>query len=298
MNFLLTGGTGFVGKHLVAALHQKGYHTYILTRSPANSANSNNSTFIGYDHPVEELPTIYGVINLAGESLFGYWTKQKKEAILNSRIETTKKVIQMIEKLEEKPDVFINGSAVGYYGMSEDLIFTEETEQPGSDFLARVVVEWERTAKQAEDFGIRTIYARFGVILGKSGALPLMSLPVKLFVGGKVGSGEQWLSWIHIDDVTELLNFCLLNENIRGPVNFTAPNPLRNKDFTKVLAKVMNRPYWFPTPAPLFRLATGQMSQLVLKGQYVLPQKAETHQYQFIYPELEAALKNIHRGKL
>ncbi|MUK88330.1 TIGR01777 family protein [Ornithinibacillus sp. L9] len=296
MNFLITGGTGFVGKHLVDALHQKNHHTYILTRSPDTNSNSTLTSYIGYDHPIEQLPAIHGVVNLAGESLFGYWTKHKKEKILSSRIETTEKVINIMKQLDKKPEVFINGSAVGYYGMSEDLMFTEATEEPGDDFLAHVVVEWEKTAKQAENLGIRTVFARFGVILGKEGALPLMSLPVKLFAGGRVGSGEQWLSWIHVDDVVELLMFCLTNPTIQGPVNFTAPNPMRNKEFTKILANVLKRPYWLPTPGPLFRLATGQMSKLVLKGQYVLPRKAQEHNYTFIFPELEHALRNLYQS--
>ncbi|MFD2046444.1 TIGR01777 family oxidoreductase [Ornithinibacillus salinisoli] len=295
MNFLITGGTGFVGKHLVKALHKGNHHTYILTRSPENKQHTDMATFIDYDYPVEQLPVIHGVVNLAGESLFGYWSKQKKDKILASRIETTEKVIAIMKQLDKKPDVFINGSAVGFYGISEDKMFTEETKQAGNDFLAKVVVEWEKTAKQAEPLEIRTIYARFGVILGKEGgALPLMSLPVKLFAGGKVGSGEQWMSWVHIDDVIELLLFCIFNSHVEGPVNVTAPNPMRNKDFIKVLAHVMKRPYWFPTPGPLFRLAVGEMSQLVLKGQYVLPQKAEKNNYSFLYPEVERALQQIY----
>lgn len=293
MNILITGGTGFVGKKLTAALHEKDHHVYILTRSPEKYEGSAKSTFISYDYPVKKLPAIHGVINLAGESLFGYWSERKKESIINSRIDITQKVIGIMKKLDKKPEVFISGSAVGFYGTSEDVIFTETTIQTGDDFLARVAIEWEKTAKQAEEMGIRTVYSRFGVILGEKGALKYMSLPVKMFAGGKIGNGEQWLTWIHIEDVVNLLQYCLFNKNIEGPVNVTSPNPKRNKDFTKILANVLKRPYWLPTPAPLVRLGIGEMSLLITKGQYVLPKKALDTGFRFSYPYLQEALKEI-----
>ena len=292
MNILISGGTGFVGKSLTSSLNEDGHHVYILTRSPDNYTNREKITFINYDFPIEELPTLHAVINLAGESLFGYWTKAKKEAILNSRMEATQKLIDLIKKMHRKPDVFISGSAVGFYGTSEDLMFTEATLQPGKDFLAKVVVQWEKTAKQAEEIGVRTVFSRFGIILGKEGALPMMALPVKMFAGGKIGNGEQWMSWIHVEDAVKLIRFCIDNERISGPVNVTAPHPKRNKDFTKVLAKVLRRPYWVTTPSPFIYTALGEMSLLILKGQYVLPQKAIDHDFQFDYPYLEEALKD------
>lgn len=293
LNILITGGTGFVGENLTKSLHKKDHHTYILTRSPDKYTNTDIATFISYDHPTDQLPTIHGVINLAGESLFGYWSKKKKKAILDSRIEATSNVIELIKKLDKKPEVFISGSAVGYYGTSEDLMFTEATMKHGDDFLANVVVKWEQCAKQVADIGIRTVYTRFGVVLGNKGALPYMGLPVKLFAGGKIGDGGQWVSWIHIEDVVNMIEFCLYNKHIEGPVNVTAPNPKRNKDFTRTLAKVLKRPYWLPTPSPLIRTTIGEMSLLITKGQYVIPQKANDHGYQFSYPFLEEALREI-----
>ncbi|MFD1040073.1 TIGR01777 family oxidoreductase [Virgibacillus byunsanensis] len=294
MNILITGGTGFVGTNLSKALVEKGHLVYIITRTPDRHPNTDKITFINYDDDTANLPVIHAVINLAGESLFGYWTKKKKEAILSSRIEATESVMEFIKKLEKKPTVFISGSAIGYYGTSQDLIFTEDTTQPGDDFLASVTKKWEQTAKQAEELDIRTVYTRFGVILGDEGALPYMSLPVKMFAGGKIGNGEQWISWVHIDDVVNMILFCLFNEHIKGPVNVTSPNPKRNKDFTKILATVLKRPYWFPAPSPIIRTVIGEMSHLITKGQYVLPKKTQDQNYQFKYPYLEEALREIY----
>ncbi|WP_087975136.1 TIGR01777 family oxidoreductase [Oceanobacillus rekensis] len=293
MNFLISGGTGFVGNNLTKSLQSKGHHIFILTRTPDKHTNKDGMTYINYDYPVCELPVIEGVINLAGESLFGYWSSKKKENIINSRLETTNQVIQLIKDMKIKPNVFISGSAIGYYGTSEDLIFTEATTQAGKDFLAEVTVKWEESAKLAETLGVRTVYARFGIILGNEGSLPLMSLPVNMFAGGKIGNGEQWMSWIHIDDAVNLLEYCLSHPSIDGIVNFTAPNPKRNKDFMKILAKSLKRPYWFRTPSTLLDATIGEMGQLITKGQYVLPKKALDQGFKFTYPILEDALKNM-----
>lgn len=293
MNILIAGGTGFIGKAITRKLHKQGHHVLILTRTPEVYENSSNTTYLHYDNA--ELPEIQVIINLAGDSLFGYWTNQKKEAIVNSRIDTTEKLIQLMEQMKQKPNVFINGSAIGFYGTNEKSMFSEETIQPGNDFLANVVVQWEKAASQAEKLGIRTVYARFGVVLGaRDGALQMMSLPVKLFAGGNIGSGEQWLSWIHIEDVARLVIFCTNNHQISGPVNVTSPAPMRNKDFMKALAKTLKRPYYLRTPASLVRIATGEMSMLITKGQYVLPKKALDHDFNFLYPHLQEALNEIY----
>lgn len=293
MYILIAGGTGFVGKHLTKALQEKGHHIYILTRSPEAYDNNEQTTYISYENKTTDMPDFLAVINLAGDSLFGYWTAEKKENILKSRLETTEKIILFMKQMKTKPSVFINASAIGFYGTSLDHIYTEKTTDAGTDFLADVVMQWEAVAKQAEALGIRTVYTRFGVILGTKGALPLMRLPVKLFAGGKIGSGEQWTSWVHIDDLVQLIVFSLFNEAITGPVNVTSPEPKRNKDFTKILAKVLKRPYWMPTPKFIIRLAIGEMSTLITQGQYVLPKKALDHNFQFKYPDLADALQEI-----
>ena len=206
MNVLIAGGTGFIGSRLVQKLVEEDCHVYVLTRYPKQYQNSEHVTYISYQFPLKRLPTIHAVVNLAGESLFGYWTSEKKKKILASRISITETLTQMMMQMETKPRVFVSASAVGFYGMDETKIFTENTTKPGDDFLASVTVQWEKTAQIAEDLGIRTVYTRFGIVLDrKNGALPLMSLPIKLFLGGKIGTGSQWISWIHIDDCINLI---------------------------------------------------------------------------------------------
>ncbi|ASK61058.1 TIGR01777 family protein [Virgibacillus phasianinus] len=298
MNILITGGTGFVGSHLTEALTKENHHVYILTRYPDNYENTKQITYIAYDYYVRDLPAIHTVINLAGDTLFGYWTTEKKTNIMKSRTEVTQHVIEMMQQMEKKPEVFISASAIGFYGTSEDLIFTENTTEHGEDFLSSVAVAWETTAMQAADeMHIRTVCTRFGIILGEKGALSYMTVPIKMFAGGKIGKGEQWMSWVHIEDVVNSITFCMQNEHIEGPVNVTAPNPKRNKEFTKILTKVLNRPNWFTTPAPLVRTAMGEMSELMTKGQYVLPGKLNEHKYQFSYPYLQNALQEINLHK-
>lgn len=293
MNILVTGGTGFVGGNLVEMLTGKGHHVYIMTRSPEKHQSKGKVHYVGTNVTAEELPRIRAAVNLAGASLFGRWTEEKKEAIIKSRIKTTNNLIELFRNMEEKPDVLVSASAVGYYGTSDTQIFTEKTTAPGDDFLAHVCTEWEQAAKQAEDLGIRTVFTRFGIVLGTEGALPLMEKPVKMFVGGKIGDGEQWVSWVHIDDLTRLIKFSIENEEISGPVNVTAPYPKRNKDFMKTIARTWNRPHWTAAPASIIKLATGDMSEMVVKGQCVKPAKALIHGYSFKFPILEAALHNI-----
>lgn len=297
MNYLITGGTGFVGQSLINKLIENNHHAYVLTRSPKKHPNEPQVTYISFEHNVSRLPKIHGVINLAGESIFGRWTETKKEKILSSRLKVTEKTIQLIAKMDTTPHVFINASAVGFYGMSNSVIYTEDTNTPANDFLADVVAKWEKAALSAEDLGMRTVRARFGIILDKNnGALSMMDIPFKGFIGGKIGNGEQWMSWVHIDDVVDLIYFSLTNDNVEGPINATAPNPLRNKDFTAVLGNVLNRPYLFTVPKTIIDLALGEMGQLITRGQYVLPKKAKEYGYNFHYPHLNEALESIYKN--
>ncbi|MCA1010019.1 TIGR01777 family oxidoreductase [Halobacillus halophilus] len=298
MNVAVTGGTGFVGSHLANHLAQQGHNVYILTRSPEKHQDTSQITHVGWlkdeHHPEKHLPKIDAIVNLAGESLnSGRWTEERKRSILDSRIQATEGVLDLIDQLPEKPQVLVNASAVGYYGRSKTKTFTEETTTPGNDFLANVVTEWEERASQAKEKGVRTVYVRFGIVLGEEGALPKMMIPYKLMVGGNVGTGEQWMSWIHVDDVSGLIDFAIHNSDLQGPVNGTAPNPSRNKDFGKTLGEVMNRPHWMTAPSFALKAALGEMSILLLDGQSVIPKKALAHGYTFKYPDLKPALQSI-----
>lgn len=296
MNILMTGGTGFIGGRLIKKLVEAENHIYVLTRNPKQHKDTEYVSYISYQFPINRLPFIHAIINLAGESLFGYWSPKKKEAIITSRVKATEALIRILSQMEKKPNVFISASAIGYYGTSEETIFTEATTDYGKDFLATVAATWERTAKVAEDFGIRTVYTRFGVVLDKQkGALPFMALPIQLFVGGQIGNGNQWISWIHIEDCVQLLLHCLHNKKIRGAVNITAPHPRRNKEFIQTLASIKKRPAFIYTPNFLLKTVLGDMHQLITKGQYVLPQKALDHQFTFQYAHLEDALKEIYQ---
>src|SRR5690625_4243251 len=193
MNILVTGGTGLIGSHFVQKLVNENHHVYIITRFPNHHQDSEYVTYISYNYPIYRLPTIHAVVNLAGESLFGYWSEKKKSNIINSRIRITEGLLKMMMQMDKKPEIFISGSAIGFYGTAEEMIFTENTIHPSDDFFGTVASSWEKSAQLAEDLGIRTVYTRFGVVLDrKKGALPLMALPIKLFVGGKVGTGNQW----------------------------------------------------------------------------------------------------------
>ncbi|GEN55399.1 TIGR01777 family oxidoreductase [Halobacillus faecis] len=298
MKIAITGGTGFVGTQLKEKLVQEGHDVYILTRSPKKYKDTEQVTYVGWlkeeFHPENELPVLDAIVNLAGESLnSGRWTEERKQSILESRIKSTEGVLDLIDALPEKPNVLVNASAVGFYGQSKTKTFTEETTEPGNDFLANVVEEWEARASQAAEKGIRTVYVRFGIILGEEGALPKMTLPYKMMIGGNLGSGEQWMSWVHIDDVVGLVHFAIENQEIHGPLNGTAPNPKRNKDFGHTLGEVLNRPHWIPAPSFALKAALGDMSTLLLDGQCVIPKKAMASGYTFHYPELQPALSSI-----
>lgn len=299
MKIAIAGGSGFVGTALIEVLLKEEHDLYILTRNPDKYTQTNNLHYIKWltkdAFPEKDLKGLDIFINLAGESLnSGRWTKDRKRRIVESRIETTKEMNRILGTLEQKIDVVINASAIGYYGTSEQAAFTEETETTAKDFLARTVQLWEKEARKARAFSRRVVFTRFGLILGKNqGALPTMVLPYKLFAGGTIGSGRQMLSWIHIQDVVKAILFCIHNVEISGPVNFTAPEQVTMKDFGKSISKTINRPHWFPVPAILLKTVLGEMSILVLEGQKVQPQVLEKFHYPFLYPNVQEALQDL-----
>jgi len=292
----ISGGTGFIGKYLSTFFIQKGYNVYILTRNKTTETSHPNLQYVQWTPDLQTFPlsSIDVVINLAGESINSRWTKKQKAAILNSRVQTTKGLIKQLQALGTKPHTFINTSAIGYYGTSETESFTEQQEIPGNDFLAETVFLWEQEASKARSLGIRTIYSRFGVVLGADGgALPKMLLPYRFYIGGTIGSGNQWLSWIHIDDVVRMIDFIIHKEEIDGPLNITAPLPIKMKEFGETIATIMRKPHWLPVPSFMLHALLGEMSILVLEGQHVLPIKAIEHGYQYTFPTVNHALQNI-----
>jgi uncharacterized protein len=291
---LITGGTGFIGNALTKHLISHGDEVYILTRKKKQSHEKgvHYVQWMKGDDLVS--PQIDVVVNLAGETINGRWTDEKKNAIRNSRLEVTEELLQLVERMPQKPDVWINASAIGYYGTSETEVFTEKTQKHGSDFLSEVVKAWETRAITAESFGCRMVFTRFGLVLGKDGGvLPQLSLPYRFFAGGTVGSGDQWVSWVHIEDVVRLIKEAIDDDQYSGPVNITAPQPVTMKKFGQITGDVMHRPHWLPTPSIVFKLIFGEMSMLILKGQQALPEKAMNLGFEFKFPHLKGALHDL-----
>lgn len=297
MKIVIAGGTGFVGKKLTKLLQADQHEIIILTRG--NSKQENGLCYVQWlqdgARPETALGEVDAFINLAGISLNdGRWTKKRKKAIYTSRMDATMEIVRIMECLQKKPKVLVNASAVGIYPTSTINSYTESFMDYATDFLGTTVHDWERHAKRAEKLGVRVAHARFGVILGReSGALPPMLLPYKMYVGGTVGSGEQWLSWIHVEDVARALYFAITNETISGAFNVTAPNPERMKKFGQTIAQVMNRPHWMPVPSFAMQLALGEQSMLVLEGQHVLPTVLEAQNFEFQFPHLKEALEDL-----
>lgn len=297
MKIVIAGGTGFVGKVLTRLLQENGHEIIILTR---------NKTVLEKDiqyvqwlqqgaRPEQLLNTVDAFVNLAGISLNnGRWTKKQKKAIYTSRMDATLEIVRIMEQLSSKPKVLINASAVGIYPTSTITTYTENSMDYATDFLGTTVQDWERQANRAEKLGVRVALARFGVILGREqGALPSMLLPYKMHVGGPIGSGKQWLSWVHVEDVARAIYFAITNENIKGPFNVVAPHAARMKDFGKTIAMIMGRSHWMPVPSMAMRLALGEQSVLVLEGQHVLPSVLEKQHFTFNYPHLKEALQDL-----
>jgi uncharacterized protein len=300
MKVLITGSTGLVGTALVSALARDGNTVCRLMRPQSKSTTSSKDGFdVAWNSATGELGGAGvgadAVVNLAGASIAeGRWTKERKELLGTSRIDTTRALVNALAKMSARPRVLVSASAIGIYGDRGDELLTEES-KPGTDFLAAVAQEWEAEARKAEALGIRVVVARFGIILAKQGgALPKIMLPFKFGVGGKLGSGKQWMSWVTLEDVVGILKFALENSSVRGPVNVVAPQPLQNAEFTKVLAKAMHRPALFPAPGFALQLALGEMADaLLLSSQRVAPQVLEKLGYRFLHTDLTSALTRI-----
>ena len=295
MNILVTGGTGFIGTALCARLLEEKNHDVILLSRNPNKVSSPLRAI----NDVGELDNsiaIDVVINLAGEPIADKkWSEQQKQRIINSRIKTTKDLIGFFKSIEHKPKLLINGSAIGYYGIDETNGPVSEEGTGDASFSSQLCQEWESVAMQAESMGIRTCLLRTGIVLGRDGgALSKMLLPFKLGLGGKIGNGKQWMSWIHLDDLVGIIIYCMENENIKREINGTSPNPVTNEVFTKTLGKILKRPTFFSMPAIVVKLLMGQMGEeLLLKGKKILPTKVIEAGYKFQYPKLEDALLDV-----
>jgi uncharacterized protein (TIGR01777 family) len=295
--WLITGATGFIGGHLVRALQRRGDHVVALTRDRAR-AERRLGPQVQAVESLTRLPhdsTIDGVVNLAGARILGMpWTARRRRLLLDSRIRTTQAVVKLCARLQRKPGVLVSGSAVGYYGVHGDELLDESApSQP--IFQSRLCSEWENAAAAAAASGIRVVCLRTGVVLsGDGGALPRLATPTRLFIGAIPGSGEQWLSWIHIDDMTGLVLTALDDDRCKGAINATAPQPLRYREFYRLLGGVLHRPVWMHIPAALMRLSLGEMSQLLVEGQRVVPRRALQLGFQFRYPAAADALEAVY----
>ena len=298
MRIIITGRTGLIGRHLSEKLAADNHELVVLTRNPQKTPVMPSGTrFVGWDAKTmgdwaSEVDGADAIINLAGASLAdGRWTDERKKAIYESRMNVGKALTEAVDAASQKPSVFLQASAVGYYGSNtSDKVFTESS-TPGSDFLAQVCFDWEASTVAVERMGVRRASMRTGIVLSNlDGAWPKLKLPFTFYAGGPLGSGQQWYPWIHIEDESRAIQFLLENDEASGPFNLCAPNPLPNKEFAKVIGEVMGRPSFMPAPGFALRTALGEMSTMVLKGQRVLPKKLEEAGFTFTYPEAREAI--------
>ena len=304
MKIAITGATGFVGSRLVQQLHGEGNRVLVLTRNTAFAQKVFPSKAFGNLEIVAYTPTVSGswqdtlatcdaVVNLAGEPIGeGRWTSERKQEILNSRQLSTQKIVEAIAQANPKPSVLVNASAIGYYGTSETATF-DETSPSGNDFLAQVCQAWEAEAQKVKDAGVRLVILRFGIVLGTGGALGKMITPFKLFAGGPIGSGRQWFSWIHLDDVVNLILQALSKPERSGVYNATAPNPVRMAELSQTMGQVMNRPSWLPVPSFAIEALLGDGAMVVLEGQKVLPNRTVEEGFEYQYANLQPALTDV-----
>lgn len=295
MKILITGASGLIGKELQKSF--RGYEILLASRGEPKDTNHiqwNADTGFA-DADLHRLEGLDAVIHLAGEPIGGglRWSDEKKKAIRDSRVFGTRSMIETFDKLKAKPKVFIAGSAIGFYGDRGDEEMTESS-AAGKTFLAEVCKEWEAESRRAEDLGIRTVLLRTGIVLSKDGgALATMLTPFRLGMGGVVGSGKQWMSWVSLDDVVDIINYALENENVRGAVNNVSPNPVTNEEFTKTLGSVLYRPTILPLPEFAVNLVFGEMGDaLLLDSTRVIPKRLTDSGYTFKFTDLKRALEH------
>jgi uncharacterized protein (TIGR01777 family) len=301
MKVIITGGTGLIGRALTRELIRDGHQVWVLSRNPAKMKTLPGVELVKWDGETAQgwgglVNGADALVNLAGQNIGdSRWTRQQKMLVRSSRIAAGRAVASAVLQANRKPGVVVQASGVGYYGVVDDRPL-DEVSPPGSDFLAKLSVEWEASTQPVEQLGVRRVVVRTGVVLDASeGALPRMLLPFRLLVGGPLGNGSQWLPWIHLRDEVDAIRFLIKNENAFGPFNLTSPQPVTNADFGKAIARVLHRPYWLPVPAFALRLVLGEMSTLVLDGQRPYPRKLVGLGYQFHFDEAVDALRDLLR---
>ena len=303
MKIALTGATGLVGSRLVARLNQAGHSILVFTRNPSKAQRVFPTSTFSNLEIVRYTPQESGtwqqsvsgcdaVVNLAGEPIAERWSPQQKQAIMDSRQIGTRKLVEAIAMAEQKPQVLVSGSAIGYYGTSENSAF-DESSGSGIDFLAQVCQNWEQEAQKVTEYGVRLVILRIGIVLANGGALGKMIGPFKMYAGGPIGSGKQWFSWIHRDDLVNLICKAVEDSSMSGVYNATAPNPVRMSKLCQTLGEVMNRPSWLPVPDFVLEVLLGDGAIVVLEGQQVLPKQTQQSGFEYKYPELKPALAEI-----
>jgi len=306
MRVFITGASGFVGSAVARALRLRGDTVVGLSRSGAAGASSSDGVEWVRGDPAEagdwqrHIDGCEAVVHLAGESVAGRWTSRRKRLILESRVLSTRAVVSAIEAAEAPPAVLISASGIDHYAFNPSDTAVDEAASAGEGFLAEVCVAWETAARAAERLGVRAVQMRLGVVLGgggpaqkrrPEGALALMALPFRLYAGGRMGSGRQWVSWVHVDDVVGVVLRALDRESLRGPINVVAPEAIRQQQFARSLGAALSRPCWLPTPAPALRLALGGFAESILHGRRATPRRLLEDGYAFTFPEVDEALR-------
>ncbi len=295
MKVFMTGANGFVGQKLTKSFIEAGHEVTWLVRSPKRFENSSNNVEMLVGDPTkpgkwqENVGNFELLINLAGATIFKRWTPDYKKLIYNSRILTTKNLVDA----SARGSTLLSTSAVGYYGFTDDAPL-DESAPTGTGFLAELAADWENEAMKGRDKGLRVVITRFGVVLGQDGgALAQMVRPFKFFVGGPLGSGKQWVSWIHVEDLCRAVLFILENPGIEGPINFCAPDPVQNKTLAKKIGSTINRPSFMPAPEFAINLILGEFGSVILRGQRVIPKKLLDYGFSFKYASIQSALNNL-----
>lgn len=300
MKVLITGATGFIGGHLVPRLLQDGHELIIMSRSAQKAQKQFGTAIRVITRPdqIQSDEQVDGIINLAGAGIADKrWNEARKKVLVDSRVEITNQLISLISRLEHKPEVMISGSAIGYYGCRDDDLLLDEHGDVVEDFTHTLCQRWESEALKAQAMNVRVCLIRTGIVLGPGGALAKMLPPFRLGLGGPVAEGQQWMSWIHLDDQLEVICMLLTHDQFSGAYNLTAPEAVTNATFSRQLAAMLSRPAWFRVPAFVLKLILGEGSDLLVKGQRVYPQRLLDAGYQFAYPKLKDALQQIKAPK-